>query len=94
MKKRQWNEKPNPELERLRRKPQELDLVLGYVYKKVEKEKSNYRFDWRWYGIAALLSIFCALAAPPNPVAWVGLLGGWISVLINVNVVIRLFKRA
>lgn len=84
----------SPELERLRHNPQELDLVLGYVHKKLKKQKPNYRFDWRWYGIAALLSIFCALAAPPNPIAWVGLLGGWLSILININVVIRLFKKA
>lgn len=94
MKSHRRNGKLSPELEQLRLRPEEFDLVLGYAHKKIRQQKSSYRFDWRWYGIATLLSIFCALAAPPNLVAWVGLLGGWISVLINVNVVLRMFKRA
>jgi hypothetical protein len=61
---------------------------------KVEKERNGYRFDWRWYGTAALLSLFCLLSAPPNPIAWIGLLGGCLSVMININLGIRLIKRA
>jgi hypothetical protein len=94
MKHHRQTEKRNPDLEPLLLNPRKLNLVLGVARKEVVEHKSSYRFDWRWYGIAALLSIFCALAAPPNPIAWVGLLGGWISVLININVVLRMFRRA
>jgi hypothetical protein len=94
MKKRRKTESFKHELAPLLHDPHQLNLVLQCAHVRIKKERQKYYFDWRWYGIAALLSLICALAAPPHPVAWLGLLGGWLSVLININVVIRLFKKA